>query len=81
MKPENNFTRLPAYQKGKWFFKVSTLESFSPEETYSVMVSLWNMYKRERMYIRFFVTNEDAAAFVDECVAGKYGDELEPSTD
>lgn len=69
---------LPPVKRGKWFFKVSTLES--PDSNhYSIMVNLWNMYKRDKMYIRFFKSNEEAAAFIDECAAGKYGDELETS--
>lgn len=73
-----NITQLPVLQRGKWFFRVSVCE-YEKSDAYSVMITLWNLYQRNRMYIRFFTTNEDAAAFVDECVAGKYGDSLEPT--
>lgn len=65
-------------KKGKWFFRISVCES---KDTYSVMVSFWNMYKRDKMYVRFFSTNEATVAFTELLVAGKYDKELDSTED
>lgn len=69
-------TVLDTMRKGNWYFRVSTLESFE-SDAYSIMVVIWNRRYRDNLYFRFFADDELAAAFVDECASGKYGDILE----
>lgn len=65
-------------KRGKWFFRASVCESI---DTYSIMLSLWNIYARDTLHIRFFSSNEEAALFVNDCVSGKFGDTLEQTKD
>lgn len=73
-------TVLATVKRDSWFFRVSTLEC-PVEEVYTIMIVVWNIKHRDRIYIRFFEEDAKAAAFVDECAAGKYGDVLEDEKD
>lgn len=69
-------TVLKTIRRGNWLFRVSTFEDYATE-TYTVMIVVWNIKFKDNLYFRFFDDDERAAAFVDECSSGKYGDVLE----
>lgn len=41
------------------------------------MLIIYNMRYRDKLFFRYFTTDEQAATFVDECASGKYGDILD----
>lgn len=44
------------------------------EKSYSVMLMILNLKDRKQIHFRFFPGEDEAAIWIDECVAGKYGD-------
>ena len=69
-------TVLDSVRRGNWYFRASTLQD-SDSDLFSIMITAWNRRHKDKLYIRFFTDEGVAAAFVDECAAGKYGDLLE----
>lgn len=63
-------------KRGKWVFRLSLVEDEKTLTT-SIMITHFHMSFPSKIYIRFFNEDEKAAAYVDECSAGKYGDVLE----
>lgn len=70
-----NLTILEAIQRGRWVFRASLLQIEGGLD--SIMLVIYNLKNRDKLAFRFFSTDEQAAAFVDECAAGKHGDVLD----
>ena len=70
-----NVVVINTIKRKQWYFRVSTFED-DELDIYTIMVVLWNSNLRDQIYFRFFDDDHKAAAFVDACATGKYGDTL-----
>jgi len=68
---DNRVTVLPVVCRGNWFFRVSVLDD-PKNSIYSIMILIWNKRRRD-IYVRYFDDEKAAAAFVEDCSAGKFG--------
>jgi hypothetical protein len=73
-------TVLNPIKRQNWLFRVSTFEDHE-NGIHTLLIILWNTKHRDLVYFRFFDDEGRAAAFVDECAAGKYGDTLDDIKD
>lgn len=71
---------LDPIRRGNWFFKASTLVG-SDDDSFSVMLTIYNRRNKDRLYLRFFVDDARAAEFVEQCVSGTFGDTLQDHGD
>lgn len=71
---KGRLTILQSVKRGKWVFRASV---YQDDDIYSIMLIIYNMRYRDKLFFRYFTTDEQAATFVDECASGKYGDILD----
>ena len=75
MSLNGKLTILQTVKRGKWVFRASVFQN--ELDVYSILLIIYNLRNKNNLSFRFFSNDEDAAAFVDECSEGKYGDILD----